>query len=104
MWRLGIAACLCLGLTNYAIGAVFGGSNLGFGGYPDPECVKPYKPPQPYGSSETEVEIYNSQVRTYNSELEVYISCIREYLDNADDDIERIQEKAQDAIDKAKAP
>lgn len=85
-----------------ATAIVFGGSNLGILGYSEHDCIKPYKPTEPYSfDSQWEVDLYNSQVDTYNFELDQYISCIREYVENANNDIERIKEKYQNAIDEA---
>jgi hypothetical protein len=81
---------------------VFGGSNLGLGGYPSNSCTKPIKPTRPYTfDSQWEIDSYNREVDRYNSNFRDYIDCIKEYLDNADNDIKRIKEKAQEAIDEA---
>jgi hypothetical protein len=82
---------------------VIGGSNLPMFGYPAPACTKPMsKPIKPYEfSDEGAVDEYNSEVDEYNSRLSTYTSCIREYVDNANNDIKRIREKAQEAIDEA---
>ena len=89
--------------ATYAI--VFGGSNLGIFGYPDHECYKPSKPYEPYSfDSQYEIDSYNAQVRDYNYNIETYISCIEEYLDSAKNDIERIREKMNDAIEEANSP
>ena len=71
---------------------VFGGSNLGLFGYNSHTCSKPYRPYE-----------FNSQydVDNYKYEVNSYISCIEEYLDNAKNDIKRIQEKMNEAIDEA---
>ncbi|MCF7821988.1 MAG: hypothetical protein K9M17_06060 [Mariprofundaceae bacterium] len=85
-------------LTAHAL--VFGGSNLGFSGYPSHDCIKPTKPIKPYSfDSQWEVDSYNSEVDLYNSQLQQYLSCIDEYIENANNDIKRIKEKAQEAID-----
>lgn len=83
---------------------VLGGSNLGFGAYPSHDCIAPDKPNRPYSfSSEWERDSYNSQVDDYNSQLRQYSNCVDEYIENATNDIERIKEKAQEAIDEASA-
>jgi hypothetical protein len=41
--------------------------------------------------------------QTPGAELDVYISYVREYLDNASSDIQRIKQKAQEAVDTAPA-
>lgn len=88
-----------------AFAVVFGGSNLGFGGYPDHSCYKPSKPFKPYSfDSQWEVDIYNQKVDSYNSELGIYLDCINEYVDNAGNDIERIKEAVSNAISEANSP
>ena len=81
---------------------VFGGSNLGIMGYPSHGCYKPTKPYKPYSlDSQWEVDSYNAEVNRYNSNLRQYLSCIDEYIDSASNDIKRIKEKAQEAVDEA---
>lgn len=78
-----------------ALAFVYGGSNLGFGGYPAHNC---YKPHFPYGgefSSEWERDSY---VRDWNS----FIDCVNEYIDAGNNDIDRIREAQQNAISDAK--
>lgn len=83
---------------------VIGDTNLGIMGYPEPQCTKPMKPTKPYSfSSSYEVDSYNSQVRFYNLELDSYVQCIRRYLDAANSDIERIKEKMDEAVKRAKS-
>ncbi len=87
-------------LSAYAF--VYGGTNLGFTGYPSHDCIKPDKPYKPYSfNSQWEIDSYNSEVETYNSNLRVYSDCIDEYLENANNDIERIKQKAKEAINEA---
>ena len=82
--------------------AVYGGSNLGYGGYPSHSCIKPVTPFKPYSfNNKWEIDLYNSQVDLYNMQFRQYLNCIKEYLENANNDIKRIQEKSQDAIDEA---
>ncbi|AGH97815.1 hypothetical protein A11S_995 [Micavibrio aeruginosavorus EPB] len=73
---------------------VIGGSNLGFSGYPEADCVVPYKPYE---------FLDEYEVERYNRNLEEYVTCIKEYLENADNDIRRIQEAAEAAIREAKS-
>jgi hypothetical protein len=82
---------------------VLGGSNLGIGGYPDHSCYEPIKPIKPYRfSSDYEVHSYNASVDSYNVELDSYMDCIKSYLDNAKNDIERIKEKYNETVQRAK--
>lgn len=84
---------------------VYGGSNLGYGGYPDPDCNRPIAPSRPYDlSDQWAVNRYNEDVRNFNTELQIYSQCVDEYLENAENDIKRIQEAAQDAIDESNRP
>jgi len=84
----------------YVHAMIFGGSNLSFTGYPPHSCMKPTKPYKPYSfNSQWEIDSYNNEVEFYNSALQQYLSCIDEYIENANNDIKRIKEKAQEAID-----
>lgn len=71
---------------------VLGGSNLSFVGYPEHACYKPYKPYQFHDEYE---------IDSYRYEVETYINCINEYVENSNNDIQRIQEAAQSALDEA---
>ncbi len=90
-------------LPSVAFAIVFGGSNLGFMGYPDHSCTTPYsKPIKPYRfNDQWEIDQYNSRVSSYNYELETYMGCIDEYVENAKNDLKRIKEKANAAIAEA---
>jgi hypothetical protein len=91
----GFALTLPLILSVDASAYVFGGSNFGFSGYPDPTCYKPMRP----------FDLTNQlEVDLYNNDLNIYIQCVKEYLENADNDRKRIEEKEDDAIAKAKSP
>lgn len=81
-----------------------GGSNLGFGGYPEPRCNKPYsKPSKPYSfNSQWEVDSYNREVERYNQELRTYQDCVVEYLENAGNDMKRIREAMDDVVAEAR--
>ena len=86
----------------YVHAMIFGGSNFSITGYPSHSCMKPTKPYKPYSfNSQLEIDSYNTEVEFYNSELEQYLSCIDEYIENVNNDIKRIKEKAQEAIDEA---
>ena len=83
--------CLFVFLPN-AYALVLGGSNLSLLGYPEHECYKPHKPYE---------FIDELDFQRYKTDVEIYLDCIREYVENAENDIERIREAAQDAIDEA---
>ena len=88
-------------VPSLAAALVFGGTDLGIFGYPDHTCSPPYsKPIKPYQfNTQWEIDQYNSEVDSYNYELETYLDCIREYVANSNNDIKRITEKANAAID-----
>lgn len=89
-------------LPSLAYASVYGGTNLGYTGYPSHTCFKPSKPIKPMSfSSQWDVDSYNSQVDHYNLQIQQYLRCIEEYVDSANNDINRIREKAQDAINEA---
>lgn len=101
MRTIGIAVALAAVLLPSGGSAyVVGGSNLpSFLGYPSHDCDEPTKPYKPYQfSDQWEIDQYNEDVEQYNNELDEFVDCIREYLDNANNDIKRIQEKAQEAV------
>ena len=86
------------------VSAYVGGSSnfSGFRGYPDHDCIKPYEPTKPYSfESQWDVDQWNSEVETYNYEWQTYVNCINEYVDAASNDIKRIREKANEAINDA---
>lgn len=70
---------------------VSGGSNLGFMGYPECSCRKPMKT---FISSKWELDDYKFQHARY-------IDCVNEYIDNANKDIRRIKEKAEQSLEEA---
>jgi len=89
--------CLIVGLLlvmnqPHAHAYVSGGSNLGASRYQSAYCNKPYKPFD--FTSQWEVDSYNSDAKRY-------IDCIKTYVENANSDIKRIQEKANEAINEA---
>ena len=90
-------------LATGAQAIVLGGSNLGFRGYPEADCRKPEPPMRPFSpASRWDIERYNMEVDRYNRELEIFISCTREYLEHAQNDIKRIRERMEEALERAK--
>jgi len=89
--------------ASSASAVVFGGTNFGFGGYPDHQCSQPFgKPIKPFRfTDQYEVDAYNREVCRYNRDLDYYLDCVRTYIDNADNDVQRIREKVDDAISEA---
>lgn len=98
-----IAFCfLLLFLTASPVLAfIVGGSNFGSFIYPEHACgLKPILPSKPFAfSSQQEIDDYNNKIKVYNKAIKVYSKCINEYLDNANRDMQRIREKAKDAVD-----
>lgn len=88
-----VVLCFVTFFSLPANALVIGGSNLGLLGYPEPECSKPYKPYEFNDKYEYEI---------YKSKMENYISCIKEYAENANHDIQRINDAVEEAIRKAK--
>ncbi|HDW3536670.1 TPA: hypothetical protein RMN37_001625 [Escherichia coli] len=78
-------------VPQVASAAVFGGSNLGYGGYPE---FTQMEPTPPYSNDQYAWE-------NYRREVERYTSDVKEYLEDANNDMKRIQEAQQEAIDKA---
>ena len=90
-------------IPTIVFGLVLGPSNLGMFGYPQHNCSPPYsKPYKPYSfDSQWEVDNYNAEVEAYNYEIGIYFDCINEYLEAANNDIKRISERMDEAIDEA---
>ena len=89
----------------YAHAVIFGSSNLGFTGYPDANCTKPFPPTKPFSfSNQWELDSYNSEIDSYNLFRAEYVNCIKEYIEAADNDIKRIKENVNNAIDEANSP
>ena len=100
-----ITALLITIAWNMASAVVSGGSNIDSFDYPSHSCSKPQKSTRVFKphnfANPWEVEQYNSGVKTYNAKFEKYAECIKKYIDNANKDMERIREKANEAIAEA---
>lgn len=97
-----IAAAL---LPFHAQALVLGGSNLGFEGYPAPQCTKPERPTPPASQYDKwGGDRYNAELERYQRDRERHIACIEKYLDNAKNDAQRIQERMQGAVRATEAP
>ena len=68
-------------LTSVAFAYVYGGSNLGFSGYPAFNAYLSYNPSR--------------------SEVEIYVEEAKKYVENGNYDIQRIREAQNDAIRKS---
>ena len=103
MKKITITLFLICFVTASAYAIIFGGTNFGWTGYPDHECRKPEKPIRPYSiSNQWEVDSFNNDVDNYNMNRRTYINCIKNYLDNANNDVLRIHEKMDSALEEAK--
>ena len=102
---------LILVLTLFASGLfaysfIYGGSNFSsYLGYPEFSYSKPSKPwttyeylPSKYTSVET---VSEWEYDSYKSSVESYVQHAKEYIENCDNDIKRIREAQQQAIDDA---
>lgn len=89
MKKLTVFAGLML-VSATAGAVVFGGSNLGLFGYPEAKC---YKPTRPYDLSD------EYAVNRYNSDLREYKRCLTEYVENANNDMKRIREAVEEALE-----
>ncbi|MDY4314105.1 hypothetical protein SOW02_04025 [Pectobacterium actinidiae] len=70
---------------------VYGGSNFNYSGYPN---FSDFPPSAPYGN---EQYMWNN----YKLEVENYVGKVKEYVENGDNDIKRIKESQQKAINHA---
>ncbi len=70
-------------------------------GYPEPACgERPERPERPERfETEEAIVAYNAKVDAYNASMERLVECVNTYVTNAAADIERIRERARDAID-----
>lgn len=78
-------------MPTASLATVFGGSNLGFSGYPEFSEVEPTPP---YSNDQYAWE-------SYKQEVDAYTAKAKQYLEDANSDIQRIQEAQQEAINKA---
>lgn len=88
--------------SGSAAAIVFGGSNLSLSRYPEHDCNPPYsKPTRPYSNDEWAIRSYNNEVDRYNDDMREFRQCALDYIENANNDIKRIQEGIQNVIDEA---
>ena len=82
-----VILCACCTGAGY----IFGGSNLGYSGYPEFSKSTPYQPfdREKYGAS------------TYQNDVESYVRSVKEYVQNAENDKARINNAIEEAIQKA---
>jgi hypothetical protein len=76
------------------------GTNLPATGYPAHKCSAPTsRPEKPFRNDEYSTRSYNTEVERYNRALTEFRDCMSNYVDNANNDIRRIQEAAKKALD-----
>jgi len=79
---------------------VANGTNLPATGYPTHKCaMPPPRPEKPFRTDEYSARAYNADVERYNRALTEFRDCMSTYVDNANNDIKRIQEAAKKALD-----
>ena len=79
---------------------VANGTNLPSSGYPTHKCaMPPARPEKPFRTDEYSARAYNADVERYNRALTDFRDCMSTYVDNANNDIKRIQEAAKKALD-----
>lgn len=83
-----LLSCLIV-CPSYA--AIYGDSNFDLRGYPE---FDEYPPSQPYNRD-------RSSFDQYRSEVEDYVRKAEEYVEAGNNDIKRIKEAQEDAIEKA---
>lgn len=101
MKALRVSIPLLLALASTAtLAIVEDGTNLPAPGYPDHKCAAPSSnPDKPFRNDEYTVRSYNADVERYNRQMKEYGDCMADYVDNANNDIKRIQEAAKKALD-----
>lgn len=81
--------------TSVAFGYVFGSSNLGFQGYPE-FTSNHFRPSKPYSTDSYSIDQYRENIKRY-------VNDAKEYVEAANNDIKRIQEGKENAINEANA-
>jgi hypothetical protein len=78
---------------------VANGTNLPASGYPAHKCAVPGpRPDKPFRNDEFTIRAYNADVERYNRALTDFRDCMATYVDNANNDIKRIQDAANKAM------
>lgn len=81
--------------TSFAFGYIYGGTNLGFGGYPE---FSEYMPNEPISFDNS---ISEWEFDGYRDAVERFIDDAKAYIENGNYDIDRIKEAQNNAIDEA---
>lgn len=92
-----IALVIVLTLSLFSLFAyIYGGTNFSFSGYPSFDDRAPSKAYTSYNGS-----VSRSTYESYKDSVEDYVEEAKKYIENANNDIKRIQEAQKAAIDKA---
>jgi hypothetical protein len=93
-------ACTCALTAAPPTTPSVGGTNLPTPGYPEHKCAAPMnQPDRPFRNDEYSTRSYTSEVERYNRQVKEFRDCMADYVDKANNDIRRIQEAAQRALD-----
>lgn len=80
-----------------------GGTNMGPDFYPKPKCEPAGKAPVAPGNNPDAMNVYNLKVREFNKRVTAMNVCMKDYVDNAQNDINSIQNTVRDAVASANA-
>ena len=86
---------IALFCASFLFAYVYGGSNLGFSGYPE---FSDYPPSEPYSFND---EVSEYEFESYRNEVIRYVDAAEEYVENGNNDIKRISEAQDEAIRRA---
>jgi hypothetical protein len=87
--------------------AASGGSNMPPNFYPAPSCEKPDKKRlsgAPGVQDQDAMQAYNLKIKAFNDKAVAFNTCIKTYVDNAQNDINKIQAMVHAAVAEANAP
>lgn len=86
---------MVVGVAGIVFGAVLGGSNFSISQYPS---FSGFKPSSPFVYKST---ISRWEYDSYKNDVESYIKKVEQYIENADNDIQRIIQAQESAINSA---
>lgn len=92
--KLMVIGVLLVAGSGFIFGFVMGGTNFSISGYPK---FFRYKPSTPFHTGTIAEWEYDS----YQSSVERFVDEAKTYVENADNDVRRIRESQQEAIDAA---
>lgn len=88
---------IAISCTGLLFAYVIGGTNLGYGGYPD---FSGYRPSAPFSYNN---EVSEMEFNNYRDSVQCYVDSAQEYVENGNNDIKRISEAQDEAIREANA-